>query len=836
MAKQLQEHLFLRDRFATTHPYTSLNSGGPKVKARSIINKQQHGDFIRVRFEEAISDFHEGRDETDFVYLVFKSAINFQLDIDKFDDKGSFRIAYVKYIESIDEGGLPITYYETAIYLDKKAISKFLEKLKNFPEKSTWQSIRKGIPVPENNSLISNIDDIRAATLESFWQEPEIPFPNANENIWWEVWLDRSATQDQNEEELFAALSKNKILIGQQWLNFPEHKVGLMKATAEDLGKTLLYSDRLAELRKPRETAEFFTYLSKQDKDEFLKDLSLRVEDFTDFSDISVCLLDTGLNLGNPAIRNLVPERNLDTVIPEAGKADTAPRSGHGTPMAGLVLYGDLSDALAHNDKIQIFHHLESIKLISSNHPHDPQNYGYVTKEALGRAVLINPTHKRIVCLSITEENADHHGTPTLWSAAIDQLSFADEEGFNENTLFLISSGNLLDEERINYPLANDDCSINSPAQAFNAITIGAYTLKDRIDFELHPESELLAKRGSMAPCNTTSLSWKKSWCRKPDLVMEGGNQALQFGGVLTPDSLQLLSTAKGITMDWLTTFGDTSGATALASRFAAILYVQYPQLWPETIRALMIHSADWTEQMLTSFGSEKKHINLLNKEEKHKLLQTVGYGVPQLEGAIYSANNSLTLIAEKIIKPLKWEGRVKTDEFHLFELPWPKEALEGLFNTPVKLKITLSYFIEPNPGNKRYTLAANYVSHGLRFKIIDNNESRKAFMGRISKATQGEDYDKEGGEKNWLLGDETRNKGSLHKDIWEGAAVDLASRNVIAIYPVGGWWKNRTKLKRFESSVRYSLIVSIETPAIDVDIYTPVLNQINIDVPIELE
>lgn len=835
MAKQLHEHLFLRDKFASVYPYTSPTSGGPKVLVRSNINKQQHGEFIKVRFEQAISDFQDGVDETDFVYLVFKSVINFELDIDKFDDKNDFRIAYVKSLETTNEQGLPIPYYETAIYLSKLSIATFLKKIEQYLNEYTPQSINTANPKPKNLMLIANIDDIRAATLESFWQEPEIPFPNANENIWWEVWLDKSAAQDQNEEKLFAALSKNGIVIGKQWLNFPEHSVGLMKGTAENLGKTLLYSDKLAELRKPRETADFFTYLSKQDQDEFLKDLNLRVEDLTKESNISVCLLDTGLNLGNPAFQNLVPERNLDTVIPEAGKADGAPRSGHGTPMAGLILYGDFSDALAHNDKIQIFHHLESIKLISSNHPHDPQNYGFVTKEALARAVLMNPAHKRIVCLAVTEENPDHHGTPTLWSAALDQLSFTDEEGFNENTLFLVSSGNLLDEERINYPLTNDDCSINSPAQAFNAITVGAYTLKDLIDLERHPTSELLAKRGNMSPCNTTSFGWKKSWCRKPDLVMEGGNQALQFEGVITPDSLQLLSTAKGLTMDWLTTFGDTSGATALASRFAAMLYVQYPQLWPETIRALMIHSADWTEEMLTAFGEAKKHINLLTKEEKQKLLQTVGYGVPQFESAIYSANNSLTLIAEKIIKPFKWEGRVKTEEFHLFELPWPKEDLEKLFNTPVKLKITLSYFIEPNPGNKRYTLAANYVSHGLRFKIIDNNESPQAFMGRISKATQEEDYEKEGGEKNWLLGDTTRNKGSIHKDIWEGVAVDLSSRNVIAIYPVGGWWKNRKKLKRFENSVRYSLIVSIETPSIDVDIYTPVLNKISIEIPIEV-
>jgi len=37
--------------------------------------------------------------------------------------------------------------------------------------------------------------------------------------------------------------------------------------------------------------------------------------------------------------------------------------------------------------------------------------------------------------------------------------------------------------------------------------------------------------------------------------------------------------------------------------------------------------------------------------------------------------------------------------EMHLHTLPWPKEVLEELGETPVTLKLTLSYFIEPGPG-----------------------------------------------------------------------------------------------------------------------------------------
>jgi len=171
-----------------------------------------------------------------------------------------------------------------------------------------------------------------------------------------------------------------------------------------------------------------------------------------------------------------------------------------------------------------------------------------------------------------------------------------------------------------------------------------------------------------------------------------------------------------------------------------------------------------------------------------------------------------------------------------LYNLPWPVDVLGELMNTSVKLTVTLSYFIEPNPGNKRYAKANNYMSFGLRFKMIGTGESPAAFAGRISAQMREEDYEKEGGEKEWQLGEHIRNKGSIHKDSWEGTAADLATRNRIAVYPTSGWWKTRKKLERYNNTIRYSLIISIESPDVDIDIYTPVKQQIDIKVAIPVE
>ena|SRR5664279_4265062 len=79
----------------------------------------------------------------------------------------------------------------------------------------------------------------------------------------------------------------------------------------------------------------------------------------------------------------------------------------------------------------------------------------------------------------------------------------------------------------------------------------------------------------------------------------------------------------------------------------------------------------------------------------------------------------------------------------------------------------------------------------------------------------------------------ESRTSGSLHTDIWGGTAADLAERGFIAVYPVGGWWKEQKKRDHSERGARYALIVSIETPNQDVDIWTPVAQQIGVDVAI---
>lgn len=181
--------------------------------------------------------------------------------------------------------------------------------------------------------------------------------------------------------------------------------------------------------------------------------------------------------------------------------------------------------------------------------------------------------------------------------------------------------------------------------------------------------------------------------------------------------------------------------------------------------------------------------------------------------------------------------GNIAAREMHIHGLPWPWEALRDLGEPQVEMRVTLSYFIEPNPS-RRGTSRYRYESHGLRFDVKRPLETTDGFRGRISAAARDDEYKRGGGgiDPSWLIGTQGRHRGSIHGDIWRGSAADLASRGSIAVYPTSGWWKTRRALRQYDRAVRYSLAVSIRAREVDVDLYTEVANRIAVEAPVEIE
>jgi hypothetical protein len=697
---------------------------------------------------------------------------------------------------------------QATVFVPESAIGYFLSKVEKYRDEET----EKGNP--KNEALVARLDTIQLGTVRSLFTDDSAFFPQDGQEIWWEVWLRR------HQRETFELVTRRlNIQTKPHTITFPEREVVLAMANVEAMARIIKNSDAVAELRVAKDTPSMFLEMGPIEQGRWVRDLADRIL-APGMHAIAVCLLDTGVTQTHPLIEPSLDLSDLHTSEPTWGTHD---HHGHGTEMAGLALYSDLLNVLPTSNEVKLMHRLESVKILPPHGQNDPELYGAITEEAVARPEIQAPNRRRVFCMAVTSETPSPNlGTPSSWSAAIDKLCFGED---NFRRLMVISAGNIQEDILArDYLNINDVATIENPGQAWNPLIVGAYTEKINIIDATYTGWQAVAPGGDLSPRSRTSVSWDSQWPIRPDVVFEGGNLASDSQNpAVAIDDLCLLTTYYRHNLRLFGSIRDTSCATALASYMAAGIMSENPTYLPETVRALIVHSAEWTPAM------QRRFQQATSQNAKRPLLRRYGYGVPNLQRALQSATNDLTLIVEDELQPFYKDSSVKTRDMKLHRLPWPSEELEQLGETYVELKVTLSYFIEPNPGERGWGQRHRYASHGLRFEVKKPLESYDAFRKRINKAAREEEENQttrtEG--DNWFLGPKLRNRGSIHSDTWHGTAADLATRNAIAVYPIGGWWKEKPHLERWNQSARYSLIVSVRVPEVEVDIYTPVSNLI---------
>jgi hypothetical protein len=684
----------------------------------------------------------------------------------------------------------------------------------------------------DHHALLNTISSIRTAEIRALWtDDPGLIPQDPTEAFWWEVWLPVRGDRNAVVADFRKLATLSECQVSEHQINFPERTVVLMYGTEQQFSASVMTLNCVAELRRAKETAEFFDGMTPIEQQEWVEETLARLTAAPeDDSTTRVCLLDSGVNRGHPLLAPFLAGADLHTVNPAWGVDDTA---NHGTGLAGLVALGDLSTALALDDPLVVAHRLESVKLTPEQgaNPGDTPQHGYLFAEAVARPEIAAPARPRLFTSAVTSSDDRDRGRPSAWSSTVDRLACDYDGGGQFPRLFILCAGNTEDAQSWNtYPASLDTSGIRDPGQAWNALTVGAYTEKVTITEADAQGFAPVAPSGGLSPYTRTSHSWNSAWPLKPDVVFEGGNAGKDAIGSIGITSLHLLTT-HNLPIDRLfTTTNATSAASALGARMGAQLMASYPALRPETIRALMVHSAEWTPAMRAAYLPA--HGNA-SKTDYVTLIRHCGWGVPSLEQALWSAGNSLTLIVEDQVHPFqKVTGKgVVSRDMNLHSLPWPKEQLLALPpGTKVELCVTLSYFIEPNPSARGISSKFHYPSHRLRFDVQRAlDATTDDFVVRINAAAEREDVGDpiDPKDPNWVLGDRQRHRGSLHKDIWRGTAAELANRGFIAVYPAKGWWRTRPAQERYNLPARYSLIVSIRTPETDVDLYTPIAQKV---------
>ena len=157
-----------------------------------------------------------------------------------------------------------------------------------------------------------------------------------------------------------------------------------------------------------------------------------------------------------------------------------------------------------------------------------------------------------------------------------------------------------------------------------------------------------------------------------------------------------------------------------------------------------------------------------------------------------------------------------------LHRLPWPIDELSALRRPSSAARHPLCCRTKPIESR-----LDRPIRRPRRVALRDERpEDSAAFRRRVNKQARGE------GEKplalnaesGWLFGRVNRPRRIFHRYL---VGVGPASRPKAVVVPVAGWWKNRPKMDQSDTGVNYSLVISIEAPEVEVDLWTPVYQQV---------
>ncbi|ARK40571.1 protease [Burkholderia pseudomallei] len=549
----------------------------------------------------------------------------------------------------------------------------------------------------------------------------------------------------------------------------------------------------------------------------------------------AVCVIDSGIQeahvLLQPGIDQATSHCFLPGEAPTAVADEVAP-GGHGTRIAGAVLYGE--DVPAEGAP-QLPFWIQNARVLDAQNAMPVELF---PPEALRKAVERfndGPRQTRIYNHSINAHGYCRTRYMSSWAAEIDQLC-------NERDILVVqSAGNLplqgtspflgiadhLSAGR-DYPgyLEENAARIANPGQSLQALTVGSIA---------YDTAELGAWRTfatQPAGPSAFSRSGPGIWnVIKPEVVEYGGDAVrtnnvppdIQAGGRIPTACPNLVrSTLHGPGPAADRDAAGTSYATPKVARIAAQIQRVLPEEPALLYRALVVQSAQWpawAEDLLTLLRNPPPDMSQAEKQAlfaaASSAFRCLGFGIPDEARATTNTDHRTTLITSS-------DTEIHAGECHIYQVPIPAELRQQADEFDIRIDVTLSYVAQPRRTRRNLR---GYLSTWVDWKASKLGEGLRDFRVRAMKDATNDEAPLPGSTLPWVLHDKPqdglirdfkRNSGTVQKDWAVVRSNSLPDHFCIAVVGHQGWSHDP------DSTARYVLAVTFEILGSEITIYEP--------------
>ncbi len=531
----------------------------------------------------------------------------------------------------------------------------------------------------------------------------------------------------------------------------------------------------------------------------------------------TVCVIDSGIEEGHRWLEPAIDTETSRCFLPGVAADDVADYvhpQGHGTRVAGAVLYPDTIPAVGEVEPVAWIQNARVLDAASKL----PD--ALAPEEYLQQVVAhfhAAPRFTKIFNHSINANVPCPMQRMTSWAAKLDQLSHEQE------VLFIQSAGNQnrfdtgdhsnpglrahLDAGK--QPPAHQleaSMRVANPAQSLHALSVGSVSATVFDDADTRSFAA-----GKHQPSGFSRAGYGEPWSVvKPEVVEIGGDLVYSKNPPrlvrLHPEvAVELLNSTVHGQPAYSKDGAGTSFAAPKVAHIAAHLQNLLPAASPLLYRTLIVQSARWP-------GWAE------SEADKDKVLKLIGYGLPSLLRATANSEMRVTLITpDSEIIPSK--------QLHLYTIRIPEELRSAALEARIRLDVTLAYTALPRRTRARRT---GYLETWLDWETCKLNEPRDEFLARMQDGGTSpyEEFPwtlhkREG----WGEAQETsRNRGSVQKDWAIFDSFNLPEEFAIAVRSHIGW----NHLKE-GGTARYCLAVSFEVMQGEVPIYTLIQSEIQV-------